>query len=457
MSYKYYISGGALIVEDTSDSDKVIFDHPLSLIYYKDTSLSSGEIRIIDIRNDKTLLRDALSNAVDYNSVAFTKITFREFANKNLFFFYTPTLTGGIESLYNNSTTPLNSSSTFTGVTELNAYSHVMVTIKTDKVGVLYLEFSPDGTNWDSKIQIDYDPNSINPPQPLLKGPRHYRTRFENTESSAQTYLRLNTYFGDYSQLTSSLESIVPQTFGASVTRPIDFNLMVSKGLYQGHQLTIKDGINPDIDTGSTPEDVWGGGGLYTGFVATAGNGELVVSGADTGTVFYSYMESPTDTTYQFASIAISGAGTYSLGHNVWRSNYMFFTNASTTNVDNISMRLTASPSSIFGVILATHGQTFNSAYTVPQGHSVFFDRITGSIRGGNVGAYADCFFYYKEQGKSPILRLPFTLNFGSIYFDDVDYLIKFPAGTDFIPHIETVGNNNTSIHISYRILKVKE
>ena len=60
------------------------------------------------------------------------------------------------------------------------------------------------------------------------------------------------------------------------------------------------------------------------------------------------------------------------------------------------------------------------------------------------------------RDGQSPLLRLPFTLNFGSFYFDDVDYLVEIPELTDIMPRCVLCTVNNVSVHVSYRILKVK-
>jgi len=48
-------------------------------------------------------------------------------------------------------------------------------------------------------------------------------------------------------------------------------------------------------------------------------------------------------------------------------------------------------------------------------------------------------------------------LQFGTLYFDDVDYLTKIPAGTDIIPRIITSSVNGLSAKISYRFIKVKQ
>ena len=51
-----------------------------------------------------------------------------------------------VPSSSNNSTTALNDGQTFTGTAELNTYNDVMVYVKTDQDGVLYVEFSLKGS-----------------------------------------------------------------------------------------------------------------------------------------------------------------------------------------------------------------------------------------------------------------------------------------------------------------------
>lgn len=371
-------------------------------------------------------------------------------------------LTDGLNkvSSSNSSTTALNAGQTFTGAWEdVSLFNSIVVALSTDQSGTLYLEFSPDGVNVDGTVPpILYTQGGSNPPHILKVTRKYFRARFSNTSLLNQVYFRLQCIKGAQGQITSTLNSVIAPSADAILVRPLDFNLMVSEGLYFNRSSTIKDGINFDIDTGSVPEDITNEGGVYAGFVSAAGAAEIVVSGADTGTVYYSYMATDTDLDYVFGSKAVAGAGTYSLGHNIWRCNFAYFVNTGSPtalNVADISIRLTAAPASVFCVIPQGYSQSFCAAYTVPYGSSVYIDRFNGNLRGSTSGSL-DGVFYYKPYGESPRYRFPFELQYGSLYFDDVDYLIKIPERVDIVPRILTSSANNLFAKFSYRLLKVK-
>lgn len=358
----------------------------------------------------------------------------------------------------NSSSATLNAGATYTGTAvSVEKYGSVVIAVKTDQNGTLYADFSSDGTNWDSSLPyaVVADSNDVHR---LTVTRKYFRVRFTNTSASNQTYFRLQCMAGVQPPLTSPLNSVLQNDADAVVVRNTDFNLLVAQSLYQDTQNTIKDGLNADIDTGSVPEDIWQAGGTYTGFPTGAVEaGEIVVAGADTGTVYYSYLASSTSTDYVFGSKAIAGAGTYALGHNIWRCNFAYFVAASATafNVGLISIRNTVTTANVFCTIEIGYSQSYCSAYTVPYNSAVYIDRIQGSVR-GSTSASLDGFFWYRTVNESPRLRFPFVLQFGSLYFDDVDYLIRIPSQTDIIPRINACSANNIEASISYRLLKVK-
>lgn len=360
-------------------------------------------------------------------------------------------------SALNSTSVALNAAATFTGTAEdISVYNTLTFSCKTDQDGTLYADFSTDGTNWDSTLTYELYA-SINEVHRLTISKQYFRIRVVNG-STNQTYLRLQVLLGSAPILTSSANSTIFDDSDAILVRPLDFNIMVAEGLYRDRNATIKDGLNNDIDTGTTPEDVTNEGGVYAGFpTGTIEAGEVVVSGADTGTVYYSYMATATDLDYTFGSVAIAGAGTYALGHNIWRSNFAYFvsSNVAVFNVGTIILRNTVTTANVFWQIDAGYSQTFCAAYTVPYGSSVYIDRFNGSMRGSTSGSL-DGFIWYRAYGESPRLRFPFELQYGTLYFDDTDYLIKIPERVDFIPRIITSSANNLSAKYSFRILKVK-
>lgn len=360
-------------------------------------------------------------------------------------------------SILNSTSIPLNSSDTFTGISEdVSNFNSLVFSCKSDQHGTLYAEFSSDNSNWDSSLAFEIYAG-VNEVHRLTISKKYFRIRIVNDSASNQTYLRLQTMYGSHSALTSALNSTVYDDADAQLVRPLDFNLMVAEGLYYDRTNTIKDGYTPTMGNGAVTQDLWTESGVYTGFVSTAAAAELVVAGADTGTVYYSYMATDTDLDYTFGSKAITGAGTYSLGHNIWRCNFMYFVSSSSTsfNAGKMTIRHTATPANIFVTIDANRSQSFCAAYTVPYNSSVFIDRWQGAVRGSTSGSL-DGFIWYRDYNGSPRYRFPFELQFGSLYFDDVDYLIKIPSRTDFVPRILTTSANLLTAKFQYRLIKVK-
>lgn len=355
------------------------------------------------------------------------------------------------------SVTPLNSASSFIGAArDVSAHPSIVVSCKTDQNGILYVEFSIDGINWDSSLSYAVTAN-LNEPHRLTVTKKYARVRFVNSSSSNQTYFRLQTLSGNQTALCSPLNLQIQSDADTTVVRPVDFNLLVAEGLYQNRAFTVKDGLNADIDTGTVPEDITNEGGIYQGFPFAAAAAEIVVAGGDTGTVYYSYLESDTSTEYTIGSKAVTGAGTYTLGHNIWRCNYAYFVGSSATsaNIGAITVRQSAPNTTVvFCVIDAGYGQTFCAGYTVPFGSSIYIDRINGNLRGTATGSI-EGYFWYREYGQSPRYRFPFELQYGQLYFDDIDYVIKIPARTDLIPRVTIASANNLSPKFSWRFLKV--
>jgi hypothetical protein len=167
-----------------------------------------------------------------------------------------------VTSQGNSTIISLASGTTFTGTSEYNTFQDVMVVVKTDQPGTLYLDFSIDGINWDSTITFNYHVGEINPPHIFVKGPRYFRTRFTNTSSSPQSFFRLGVFYGTFQKLTTAIDGRLPQNFDALAVRPTKFEYEVALGNREGTATWNQWGYNDDIDIGT--ETVWSVGGIFS-------------------------------------------------------------------------------------------------------------------------------------------------------------------------------------------------
>lgn len=124
-------------------------------------------------------------------------------------------------STNNSSTSILTAGATYTGTGEdVSAYPSVVVAVKTDKAGTLYMEFSPDNTNWDSSLSFSVAA-ATNEVHRLTTTRKYYRCRFTNTAGTDQTYFRLQSILGSQPALTSALNSTVQTDADSLVTRSV--------------------------------------------------------------------------------------------------------------------------------------------------------------------------------------------------------------------------------------------
>ena len=129
------------------------------------------------------------------------------------------------DSILNSSSTVLAAGATFTGTAELVVmFPSVIASLKTDQDGTLYLEFSPDGTNWDSSLSYSVAA-STNEVHRLTITRKYFRARFTNTSASPQTYFRLQVLFGDHTSLVSPMSAGIQADADATVSRSVLYGL----------------------------------------------------------------------------------------------------------------------------------------------------------------------------------------------------------------------------------------
>ncbi len=122
----------------------------------------------------------------------------------------------------NNSTsTALNNGETFTGKADnVSMFDSLVIALKTDQSGILYVDFSVDGTNFDSTLTFLIAAN-VNEVHRITITRKWYRIRIYNNSGSNQTYLRAQTIFGNYVALTSPLNGSIQADADSIVSRSI--------------------------------------------------------------------------------------------------------------------------------------------------------------------------------------------------------------------------------------------
>ena len=127
----------------------------------------------------------------------------------------------GVNIIENSSSDPLAGGATFTGTAyDVSEYGSVVTAVKTDQAGTLYMEFSVDGTNWDSSLSFAVAAG-VNEVHRLSVTRKWFRVRFTNTSGSLQSYFRLQSLAGSQPILTSALNSTVQTDADAVLTRGI--------------------------------------------------------------------------------------------------------------------------------------------------------------------------------------------------------------------------------------------
>lgn len=210
----------------------------------------------------------------------------------------------------NSTSTLLTAGSTFTGVWEkATTYPSLTVAVKTDQTGVLYVDFSPDGTNVDSTLSYDVAAG-IPDLHRLSVGRQFCRVRFTNTSASDQTYLRLQTIFGNQTALTAPVNLTIQQDADAAVVRPTHFHYEVAMGKWSGNTTWNKWGYNADID--GTAETVWSPGGLFQRLTSASGLTVVSSNANDTagGTGAQSIVITAVDENFISQSIVVALNGT---------------------------------------------------------------------------------------------------------------------------------------------------
>lgn len=362
----------------------------------------------------------------------------------------------------NSSSTALVAGDTYTGswAPSLNS-SAVMIAVKTDQAGTLYIDFSPDQTNSDSILSFSVTA-SVNEVHRIAVTRAYYRVRFTNTSASPQTYMRLQTLVGDGLMLTSARNSAVQQDADAQVVRAVDSEIDIANGLYTGYSIINKYGYNPDVDTGTLPEDVWDYGGLYTGFPSAAETLQVFSASANdtaAGTGARTVTINGLDANYASLSetVTLNGVTPVTTTNAFLRVNNLQVITAGSggSNAGLITCRQSVTQTNVMCAITLGWNFSKSTAYTVPAGYSGYIRQFTCGIEDPANG-YCDGYIATCPQGGIFSARRPFVVTSGYRIADTIYGGLPLPEKTDVIVRITSIGSNNTKVVSGYDVLLIK-
>ena len=151
-------------------------------------------------------------------------------------------------SSVNSSTTALADGAVFTGEWEdVSLFNDVIVSVATDQNGTYQIQFSPNGVHPDSTLTRYYNTSQINVPHRFTVTRKFCRVVFTNDSGSDQTYMRLQTSYGNRHPLNVPVDGTVAQDYDAVVTRPTDYHYEVAEGLRADVHVGVQEADLPRV------------------------------------------------------------------------------------------------------------------------------------------------------------------------------------------------------------------
>jgi hypothetical protein len=253
-----------------------------------------------------------------------------------------------------------------------------------------------------------------------------------------------------------------------SLTNPLpiltrDFLINVGFGLASGYRRVAALGSNTDVDTGTVPEDIWPGGGVYPWMTAATALQIRSTSAQDApgGTGIASVSISFLDATYAEEAAVVTtlnGVTAVPITGTHFRINAARPASKGSgaaafgvSNVGDIIIEDVAGQNTIRAVMPANAGNLRQSVFTVPLGNTLqVVSQAWGfnSVAGGN--RFAQFSIYI--QGANGIYVAPLAVAVG----DEPPYTqpglpgIVLAEKTDFAYRCTGVSNDNTSLFAAW-------
>lgn len=231
-----------------------------------------------------------------------------------------------------------------------------------------------------------------------------------------------------------------------------DLLYAVQLGLVPGYSIAQKSGRNPNVTSGSIPEDMWHGSTIYSGFPTTAPEVLEFFSSdpADAGTVTYFYLATSASTSWQSAQIQLNGT-TSVFGVSAYRVHTGSYIASTSTgfNIGQITCRHSITTANVFFILPAGRSQTYDAVYTIPAQNTGYLFSQFATIN-TVVSCVGETALWVRNINSSPRLRRNMSLS--NVYRTEDLSLISAPlvlsAGTDITMRILTASSASTQTYL---------
>lgn len=366
---------------------------------------------------------------------------------------------------YNTTTTPLGAAATFTGSWEQNGWPSVIVSCQCDSTATLHFDFSVDGTNYSSFPSSGFDVTSgVHEFHMAIKGPRWFRVRLVNG-SSAQSYLRLFTYYTLFGIPNAPLNQTLGSDADAITVRSYPIEVDLALGKLGGVQTYTKFGHVTGLDAADNAVDVWA-------FGNDAGSPRRDTKNwPSAASTFYlastSGSDSDVDVTVEYidangaaASVTVNtnGQTAVSLGVSCKDVNraYCSGTNANVGNItiltaNNFTAGAATDTAEVVAMIPAGLGQTQNTHFTVPSGKQLIVKQINLLVsRASGAAGSADIYLKTQDSGKAVRVRRIYYMS-TEASVNEVDGTVVLAAGARLWLTVNDVSDTDTNVVASIR------
>ena len=253
--------------------------------------------------------------------------------------------------------------------------------------------------------------------------------------------------------------------------QPIDgiSALAVKFNRFKGQAVINKFCRNPDVDG---PEDIWNGGGIYTGFPLTAAEEFQVLSSsaADTITgtgarvvrVFYydaDFNMFDADGNYLYFDVNMNGTTAVNsgiTGIRVWRSK-VILSGSGGQSAGDITVRWRTTTAVVFAVMPLGFSQTQIGNFTIPNGYRGVLTQYGATMFDNNANRAEICIKVRDFGSNTFSFSRPFAITTEKNGFFDMYGGDLYEAKTDICMRCLSVANTNANISGQYAIHLVKD